>query len=666
MIWLVSFPRSGNTFFRNVLYEVYGIESSTFHKEEGRTLDANFESYPVIKTHLLPAFLPKDQSHRKIVYLIRDGRDALVSIAHHRKDIVAPGSDFYNNLIEAILAREGSFFGGWSKNVRQWTERAAIVIRFEDLIADPIREVEKLRAVMDLPKPIRDKLPSFEQLKFGRPKYGAGEGEGFRPDQAKKNFRKGKTGSYKEEMPNELEELFWCQHRGVMEQFGYRRSQPIPPPSPMRILIEASKLFSNDNDGVKRYLAELVTHLAIIIEHQPNWQIDLFHNFIIFPLPKPRQIEEEYANTSFGKYESIQNSLQGYEKVLLYLKRQLKNVIPEKLYRALAAHYREGPYRKSLRKIQQKAVERKLRATFQNKFQMIPTYDLFHIPLPQHMQFAELLNIKCLVTVHDLTHKLFPEFHTPANIENAEKGMQQILSKKADVLAISKATLKDIQNQYTFPEHSCHLVYEAAHSGKFNKDRRHHSISPILKKYGLPDMPYLLCLSTIEPRKNLINTIKAFQLLYKNHPELGHALFICGKKGWKTDDLFDDDNLSTDHMHFTGFVDDQDLPVLYAHARVFCYVSFYEGFGLPMLEAMQSGIPVIYGNNSSMPEVVKNGGLPADPADVQDISNQMYRMLSDDELHTTLAQHAWERANQFSWLKTALQTLKVYEKVINS
>ena len=109
MIWLASFPRSGNTFFRNILYQLYGLESSTFHREPNYPVDEGYESYPVVKTHLLPSDLIPDDPNIKKVYLVRDGRDALVSIAHHRKDIIEPHTDYYNNLLEAVLSIEGTF-----------------------------------------------------------------------------------------------------------------------------------------------------------------------------------------------------------------------------------------------------------------------------------------------------------------------------------------------------------------------------------------------------------------------------------------------------------------------------------------------------------------------------------------------------------------------------
>ncbi|MCK5765239.1 MAG: sulfotransferase domain-containing protein, partial [Bacteroidales bacterium] len=117
MIWIASFPRSGNTFVRNILHDVYGLSSSEYHMEEDHPLEADYADHPFVKTHLLPTQLDPADPGIKAVYIVRDGRDVMVSMAHQRRDIVAPGSDFYENLKAAIIAEKDSFFGGWSKNV---------------------------------------------------------------------------------------------------------------------------------------------------------------------------------------------------------------------------------------------------------------------------------------------------------------------------------------------------------------------------------------------------------------------------------------------------------------------------------------------------------------------------------------------------------------------
>lgn len=221
MIWLASFPRSGNTFLRIILHKVYGIPSSTFHAEADRPLDREYGSFPVVKTHLLPHQLRPSDPAIPAVYLVRDGRDALVSIAHHRSDIVAPGSDFRTNLKEAILAAEGSFFGGWSENVSQWLRRASLVIKFEDLIERPVECAEHLRPFLDLPEPRLEKLPSFEDLRSEDMPYGGD------PARRARFFRRGVVGAWKDEMPPDFQGLFWRLHGKIMEELGYLRGQTL-------------------------------------------------------------------------------------------------------------------------------------------------------------------------------------------------------------------------------------------------------------------------------------------------------------------------------------------------------------------------------------------------------------------------------------------------------
>ena len=218
MIWLASFPRSGNTFFRIVLHEVYGISSGHLRPPEMREGDWEKDlDYPVVKTHLQPKELDPDDPDIPAVYVVRDGRDAIVSISHHRSDIVVPGSDYLRNMDEAIRAEDGSFFGGWSRNVEDWLKRATIVIRFEELIEDPIGNVEKLCDILDLLEPKASNLPTFEDLKSKPLPYGRRSDGEWR----QKFFRRGKVGAWKDEMPEPMQQLFWDLHGDTMEKLGY-------------------------------------------------------------------------------------------------------------------------------------------------------------------------------------------------------------------------------------------------------------------------------------------------------------------------------------------------------------------------------------------------------------------------------------------------------------
>jgi glycosyltransferase involved in cell wall biosynthesis len=288
-----------------------------------------------------------------------------------------------------------------------------------------------------------------------------------------------------------------------------------------------------------------------------------------------------------------------------------------------------------------------------------------HLPLKQH--YAAFLKFKgrILITIHDLTHLSFPEFHTRKNIDNAGKGMQFAVDREADLIAISQSTMGDILDSTTVAGDRVHLIYEAADRSRFNVKVNTNDCRRVREKYKLYfDDPYLICLSTLEPRKNLKNTVEAYVLLRQVHPDIPLKLVIAGKKGWNVGSIYQAAREYGDHIFFTGFVDDEDLPYLYSGALAMSYLSFYEGFGLPPLEAMCCGTPVIYGNNSSLVEVVAEGGLAADPRDVNDIKEQYEKIFYDSGLRDRKGRAALKQSLKFSWRDTAIRTLELYEKII--
>ena len=541
MIWLASFPRSGNTFFRNVLYEVYGIPSSTFHQDPNQELDPEYDTYPVIKTHELPEHLPNHLREAKSVYIIRDGRDTLVSLAHHRKDIVALGSDFYVNLLLATLAVNDSYFGGWSRNVQEWTKKADIIIRFEDLVQDPIREVEKLRGIMELPEPQLDKLPSFKKLKFGDPKYGGEEIPGSEEKKAPKHFRRGKVGGWRDEMPPEVEQLVYRVHGPTLQKNGFA----IPPSNDAkdtyRILLEVGKIFAPENDGVKRYLLELVEHLPFLTQFYPEFEIDLIHNNKIQSLHTLEDTLKERGLSRFHEPNPVEAvelvEAFGYEKILLNIKAAIKRLLPQIVYDSLSALYRKIPFRPVLTAIHQWVVNSKKKQAMVEFGQQLNSYDLIHSPLPQHYEFVKHLQGQHMFTVHDLTHELFPEFHTKDNVKKTADGIKEMVKHTFPVIAISEATKADLIKLYNYPEEKIKVIYEGANGG-FDPRHRATDIGSCLQRYDLPDTPYFIMLSTIEPRKNVKRVIAAFLDLKKEYPQ-PVSLFICGNKGWKYEGLFE-------------------------------------------------------------------------------------------------------------------------------
>ncbi|VAW41207.1 hypothetical protein MNBD_GAMMA01-611, partial [hydrothermal vent metagenome] len=228
--WIASYPRSGNTFLRILLQEVYGIYTWEGYGAESpqKVLtnkgSSNNNTHTFIKTHELPDKTQSPHTKLKTIYLIRDGRDAVVSMAYHRSQIVKPGSDYIFNLSTAILAPFGTSFGGWSKHVKQWSAHADIIIKFEDLIANPIQELKKLETIIDLPAADYSKIPTFKDLQTKQYSLGSGDSNLSAQQQQgrrEKFFRSGKTNQWQTEIPKTLQSIFIHKHGDMLAKLGY-------------------------------------------------------------------------------------------------------------------------------------------------------------------------------------------------------------------------------------------------------------------------------------------------------------------------------------------------------------------------------------------------------------------------------------------------------------
>lgn len=216
MIWLVSYPRSGNTFCRNVLFHTYGLDSQAYFLGN-KDLDQVDDQYPVMKTHHLPEDTPF-QSDDVIVYLIRDGRDSIVSMANQMVNLTKPGSKFPANVDEILTARGNDHFGGWSKHAEQWQKHATVTIFFHDLIADPVQELEKLRSFCNLPDPNLENIPTFQSQKTGQAKFKGKDASLF--------FHQGKVGSWKDSLSAQQLALFYERHGKTLVAFGFESELP--------------------------------------------------------------------------------------------------------------------------------------------------------------------------------------------------------------------------------------------------------------------------------------------------------------------------------------------------------------------------------------------------------------------------------------------------------
>ncbi len=419
----------------------------------------------------------------------------------------------------------------------------------------------------------------------------------------------------------------------------------------IKILLEASKAFSGDRDGTARYVVELLFAMHKITEADAaSWDIDVFYGHgLSFKIVDIHDFVDK-ANGLFGsidvteKHEFVHLPQLFAQTCISRIKRYL----PEKLLHCL-------------RIIKRSFYEFILNNNPRLRFR---EYDVVHLSQPQSYLFFQNCVARMVTTVHDLTHLRFPRFHLRDNIDNADSGMRLVVEKGSEFIAVSDATRHDLLLYYPMvrPE-QVSVIYEACDTDRFRPCDNRDKFAKIRAKYGIPEYPYFLSLSTIEPRKNLLNSIKAFLLLLNERPELTINFVIAGKVGWMQDELLSVAKNHSGRLIFTGFVDDIDLATLYSGAVAFSYVSFYEGFGLPPLEAMSCGVPVVYGNNSSMVEVVDGGGLPADPGDIEDIKEKYEALALNEEMRNSAARIALERAQKFSWQVTARETLEVYKKV---
>ncbi len=268
-----------------------------------------------------------------------------------------------------------------------------------------------------------------------------------------------------------------------------------------------------------------------------------------------------------------------------------------------------------------------------------------------------------VITVHDLAFLLYPRFLTRQSARYY--GQVDLAARQADhIIAVSESTKRDTIRLLGVPEEKITVIYEAAHP-VFVPTADQNKLTQIRAQYNLP-ADFILFVGTIEPRKNLPTLLRAFRRLRDNYKSEA-ILAIAGNRGWLADDV--DKIISElklgDTVRFLGGVHNEELVYLYNAAQVFVFPSFYEGFGLPPLEAMACGTPVIVSNVSSLPEVVGDAGMLINPEDVEGLTVAMWRVLSDEKLRREMSQKGLKRAQIFSWERAARETLDVYRKVAN-
>jgi glycosyltransferase involved in cell wall biosynthesis len=315
----------------------------------------------------------------------------------------------------------------------------------------------------------------------------------------------------------------------------------------------------------------------------------------------------------------------------------------------------------------------------QANFQARPLWTPSHHPLEQYLLSLELrftpvdvlhspdfippLRRRCrsIITIHDLAFLLYPQYLTKSSARYYGQ-IDQAVRHTDHIIAVSESTRGDIVRLLGVPEQMITVIHEAPR--RFFHLLPDVDLKPRLHKRFNLERDFVLFVGTVEPRKNLPTLLSAFQqVLDHYHPEVD--LVLAGAPGWLTDELYAlVGRLKLEgRVHFLGRVSDEELVWLYNAAQVFVFPSFYEGFGLPPLEAMACGTPTIVSNVSSLPEVVGDAGLVIDPTDANDLTVAIWRLLSDQALRDEMIDKGFRRAALFSWERAARETLELYRRV---
>ncbi len=284
-----------------------------------------------------------------------------------------------------------------------------------------------------------------------------------------------------------------------------------------------------------------------------------------------------------------------------------------------------------------------------------------------HVQYTSPLRtgVPTVVTVHDVSFLEHPEYFTVARRSQLWLTVRRSVKNAARILTVSEFSRDAILRAYDIPPEKVRVVPNAANP-EFRVVGRERARKEAEARLRC-DAPFVLSVGDLQPRKNQIGLIAAFSKLLTDHPHLKHHLVLTGKETWFTPKVIEAARSCgfASRIHFTGFVSDAELLELYNACDCFVFPSFYEGFGLPILEAMACGRAVACSNTSSMPEVADGAGLLFDPHQTGEITRAMKDILLDSELRGRLERLGLQRAAGFTWKKSARSTLDVYREVVS-
>lgn len=268
---------------------------------------------------------------------------------------------------------------------------------------------------------------------------------------------------------------------------------------------------------------------------------------------------------------------------------------------------------------------------------------------------------RVITVMHDLTYLRYPETMKKSNLKHLMRGMPHSVERSDRIVTVSEFSKRELQELLHIPEEKISVVYNAPSLVDESANEDH-----VREKYGIQG-EYILFVGTIEPRKNIERLLRAFDLL-KDESKIPHKLVLAGGKGWQDESIFQSVKQLRhgDDVILTGYVSAAEKNTLYQKASVFVFPSIYEGFGIPPLEAMAWGCPVVSTTAASLPEVVGDAAEMIDPFSVESIAEGILRVLSDAEYAQKLRERGYVQAKRFSWDSSAKQLTAICKDVLDN
>mgnify|MGYP000107515467 CR=1 FL=1 len=392
---------------------------------------------------------------------------------------------------------------------------------------------------------------------------------------------------------------------------------------------------------------KLVVNASTLVP--PLTGIGRYSRYLFEQLLHREEIESFSAITPF-KSLSREQLMQRITECDQVKTRSSKALSQQSMKQAVIQRLRQEPKAHSLKRLIEQGCATFHSNKYKNHVYWEPNYLLLPIDAP------------AVSTIYDLSHLTYPEHHPLARIKLLEANLEKSVSRSQKIVVISEFTRDEVIKEFGITAEKISIVPPAV-SDAFREDYDALSLSVIRQRYQLPEN-FILSVCTLEPRKNLIGLTNAFCQL-PSETRKSHPLVLVGGRGWKNEELDPilDKLERSGELIQLGYVAPQDLPLLFTAAKLLVYISLYEGYGMPVAEAMAAGTAVITSNKTSMPEVANGACVLVDPLDSQAVSGEIQRLLEDDALRNNNIQMALEKSSHYTWKNSADVLFKTLESL---